>query len=57
MIANCYGSGYRQRPYGTPRACTPCPCAGFLVRDPEGEFKTPANLCTELEADPQKIDC
>jgi len=28
-----------------------------LVRDPEGEFKTPANLCTELEADPQKIDC
>ena len=33
-IANWYGSGERmvrsllRRPFGTPRACSPCPCAG-----------------------------
>jgi len=26
-----------------------------LVRDPKGEFKTQALLCTDLDADPKKI--
>jgi len=28
-----------------------------LVRDPEGKFKPQALLCTDLEADPEKILC
>jgi hypothetical protein len=31
------------------------PLRWVLVRDPRGEFKTQALLCTDLEADPQKI--
>jgi hypothetical protein len=31
------------------------PVRWVLVRDPAGEFKTQALLCTDLEADPQKI--
>ena len=31
------------------------PLRWVLVRDPQGEFKTQALLCTDLEADPQKI--
>ena len=31
------------------------PVHWVLVRDPQGEFKTQALLCTDLEADPQKI--
>jgi hypothetical protein len=26
-----------------------------LIRDPEGEFKTQALLCTDLDADPEQI--
>ena len=33
------------------------PVRWVLVRDPQGEFKTQALLCTDLEADPQKILC
>jgi hypothetical protein len=33
------------------------PVRWVLVRDPKGEFKTQALLCTDLEADPQKIVC
>ena len=33
------------------------PVRWVLVRDPEGKFKTQALLCTDLEADPQKILC
>jgi hypothetical protein len=33
------------------------PVRWVLIRDPEGEFKTQALLCTDLEADPQKIVC
>jgi DDE superfamily endonuclease len=33
------------------------PLRWVLVRDPEGEFKTQALLCTDLEADPQQILC
>ena len=28
-----------------------------LIRDPKGEFKTQALLCTDLRADPEKIVC
>jgi hypothetical protein len=31
------------------------PVRWVLVRDPQGEFKTQALLCTDLEAYPQKI--
>jgi DDE superfamily endonuclease len=31
------------------------PIRWVLVRDPEGKFKTQALLCTDLDADPQKI--
>jgi hypothetical protein len=31
------------------------PTRWVLVRDPQGEFKTQALLCTDLKADPQKI--
>ena len=31
------------------------PLRWVLVRDPKGEFKTQALLCSDLEADPQKI--
>jgi len=31
------------------------PLRWVLVRDPQGEFKTQALLCSDLEADPQKI--
>jgi hypothetical protein len=31
------------------------PVRWVLVRDPQGEFKTQALVCTDLEADPQKI--
>ena len=29
----------------------------ILVRDPKGEFKTRALLCTDLDTDPQKTVC
>ena len=31
------------------------PLRWVLIRDPKGEFKTQALLCTDLETDPQKI--
>jgi hypothetical protein len=33
------------------------PVRWVLIRDPKGEFKTQALLCTDLGADPQKIVC
>jgi hypothetical protein len=33
------------------------PTRWVLVRDPQGRFKTQALLCTDLEANPQKIVC
>jgi len=33
------------------------PLRSVLVRDPEGEFNPQALLCTDLEADPQKVVC
>jgi hypothetical protein len=33
------------------------PIRWVLIRDPKGEFKTQALLCTDLNADPQKILC
>jgi hypothetical protein len=33
------------------------PALGVLVRDPQGQFKTQALLCTDLRADPEKIIC
>jgi hypothetical protein len=33
------------------------PLRWVLVRDPQGQFKTQALLCTDLEVDPQKILC
>ncbi len=33
------------------------PLRWMLVRDPQDQFKTQALLCTDLEADPQKIVC
>ena len=60
-IANWYGSGERMVEVASETAVWystglfAVPVRWVLVRDPEGKFKTQALLCTDLEADPQKI--
>ncbi|MDQ3377519.1 MAG: transposase, partial [Actinomycetota bacterium] len=60
-IANWYGSGERMVEIASETAVWystglfAVPLRWVLVRDPEGEFKTQALLCTDLRADPQKI--
>jgi DDE superfamily endonuclease len=62
-IANWYGSGERMVEVASATAVWystglfAVPLRWVLVRDPEGEFKTQALLCTELDADPHKIVC
>jgi hypothetical protein len=62
-IANWYGSGERMVGIISETAVWystglfAVPLRWVLVRDPRGEFKTQALLCTDLEADPQKIVC
>jgi hypothetical protein len=60
-IANWYGSAQRTVEIASGTAVWystglfAVPVRWVLVRDPEGEFKTQALLCTELEADPKKV--
>ncbi len=60
-LANWYGSGDRMVEIASATAIWystglfAVPVRWVLVRDPRGEFKTQALLCTDLEADPQKI--
>jgi DDE superfamily endonuclease len=60
-IANWYGSGERMVEIASKTAVWystglfAVPVRWVLIRDPEGEFKTQALLCTDLEADPQQI--
>jgi hypothetical protein len=60
-IANWYGSGERtveivsQTAVWYSTGLFAVPVRWVLIRDPEGKFKTQALLCTDLEADPQKI--
>lgn len=60
-IANWYGSGDRKVEVSSETAVWystglfAVPIRWVLVRDPNGEFKTQALVCTDLEADPQKI--
>jgi hypothetical protein len=60
-IANWYGSEERTVEIASATAVWystglfAVPIRWVLVRDPEGEFKTQALLCTDLEADPQKV--
>jgi hypothetical protein len=60
-IANWYGSGERMVEVASQTAVWystglfAVPVRWVLIRDPEGEFKTQALLCTDLEADPKKI--
>src|SRR5215210_5386427 len=60
-IANWYGSEERMVEVASETAVWystglfAVPVRWVLVRDPEGKFKTQALLCTDLEADPQKI--
>jgi hypothetical protein len=62
-IANWYGSGERMVEISSATAVWystglfAVPLRWVLVRDPQAEFKTQALLCTDLEADPQKIVC
>jgi hypothetical protein len=62
-IANWYGSGERMVEASSNTAIWystglfAVPVRWVLIRDPEGEFKTQALLCTDLDADPQKIVC
>jgi hypothetical protein len=62
-IANWYGSGERMVETASNTAVWystglfAVPVRWVLVRDPQGEFKTQALLCTDLRADPQKIVC
>jgi hypothetical protein len=62
-VANWYGSGDRMVEIASQTAVwystglPAVPLRWVLVRDPEGEFKTQALLCTDLKADPQKIVC
>jgi hypothetical protein len=60
-VANWYGSEARAVEIATNTAVWystglfAVPVRWVLVRDPEGGFKTQALLCTDLEADPQKV--
>ncbi len=60
-IANRYGSGERMVEIASATAVWystglfAVPVRWVLVRDPQKEFKTQALLCTDLDADPQKI--
>ena len=60
-VANWYGSGDRMVEIASATAVWystglfAVPVRWVLIRDPEGEFKTQALLCTDLEADPKKI--
>jgi hypothetical protein len=60
-IANWYGSGERMVEITSKTAVWystglfAVPLRWVLVRDPQGEFKTQALLCTDLNADPEKI--
>jgi DDE superfamily endonuclease len=60
-IANWYGSGERRVEIASQTAVWystglfAVPLRWVLVRDPKGEFKTQALLCTDLDTDPQKI--
>jgi DDE superfamily endonuclease len=60
-IANWYGSAERTVEIASQTAVWystglfAVPIRWVLVRDPEGAFKTQAILCTDLEADPQKV--
>jgi hypothetical protein len=60
-IANWYGSGERMVEIASETAVWystglfAVPLRWVLVRDPQGEFKTQALLCTDLEADPENI--
>ncbi len=62
-IANWYGSGERMVEVASETAVWystglfAVPVRWVLIRDPEGEFKTQALLCTDLDADPEKIVC
>jgi hypothetical protein len=62
-IANWYGSAERMVEIASETAVWystglfAVPLRWVLVRDPKGEFKTQALLCTDLDADPQKIVC
>ena len=60
-IANWYGSEDRTVELASQTAVWystglfAVPVRWVLIRDPEGEFKTQALLCTDLDADPKKI--
>jgi hypothetical protein len=60
-VANWYGSGDRTVEIASRTAVWystglfAVPVRWVLMRDPKGEFKTQALLCTDLRADPQKI--
>jgi DDE superfamily endonuclease len=60
-IANWYGSEERKVEIASQTAVWystglfAVPVRWVLIRDPEGEFKTQALLCTDLDADPEKI--
>ena len=61
MIANWYGSGERMVEVSPKTAVwystglPAVPVRWVLVRDPQGEFKAQALLCTDLHADPEQI--
>jgi hypothetical protein len=61
MIAKWYGSGERMVEIASQTAVWystglfAVPVRWILIRDPEGEFKTQALLCTDLDADPEQI--
>ncbi len=62
-IANWYGSGDRMVEITSETAVWystglfAVPVRWVLIRDPQGEFKTQALLCTDLNADPERIVC
>jgi hypothetical protein len=60
-IPNWYGSGERMVELASETAVWystglfAVPLRWVLVRDPQGQFKTQALLCTDLNADPEKV--
>jgi hypothetical protein len=61
MFANWYGSAERMVEIASQTAVWystglfAVAVRWVLIRDPEGEFKTQALLCTDLDADPKEI--
>jgi hypothetical protein len=63
-LTNCYGKEERTLEtvsdtavWHSSTGLPAVPLGWVLIRDPRGEFRTQALLCTDLRADPERIIC